>query len=189
MDPRFGADGWCRTCGAPKVEQTGHLILQGYKFPKADVFMPNWSFDVIGVSAHVAAEVGKRFKVKMRSVHKPKTGATEVMQLLPGESSENWYLDSDLKAAVERRPGVDREPWLHQVCDACGTARWLPVSEGQAPISLRAVEGVASDFVASPERFGSGKRSFRHLLFRRSLGVFLQASSPRNWELKEVTLR
>ena len=65
--------------------------------------------------------------------------------------------------------------------------KWLPVGDDEVPIAASALVST-SDALASPEVFGDGLNSFRHLLFRRPLGETLLAASPRNWNLIEVEI-
>jgi hypothetical protein len=61
------------------------------------------------------------------------------------------------------------------------------VSESEAPIIGAALES-ERDVIASPEVFGDGLQSFRHLLFRRELADYLLAAAPRMWTAAEVTI-
>jgi len=61
------------------------------------------------------------------------------------------------------------------------------VSETDVPIFGSAVVS-PSDVISSPETFGDGLSSFRHVLFRRPLGETLVGASPRNWDLIEVEI-
>lgn len=70
-------------------------------------------------------------------------------------------------------------------CVTCGRWKWFPVGEHEASIEASALVS-DSDVIASPDVFGDGLNSFRHLLFRRPLGETLVAASPRNWDLIEV---
>lgn len=63
----------------------------------------------------------------------------------------------------------------------------MPILEAEAPIQVDSLV-TDSDLIASPEVFGDGLQSFRHLLFRRVLGELLVSASPRSWDLVEVTL-
>lgn len=98
-----GDDGWCRGCGTPLVAQSGPLIMQGSKFPSAEVWMPNWLFDVVCVSEHLAADIEKRFKVDLGEVRKPRSGATGSRQILPTQMVEPWHRHEDLAFAVQTR--------------------------------------------------------------------------------------
>lgn len=185
LSPMYGEDGWCRGCGTPLVKQSGVLTIQGSKFPRADVWMPNWLFDVVCVSGHLAADITQRFAVEMREVHKPRTGATGAKQILPSQTADSWHRPEELARAVRARHGRHEGDRTGSSCGVCGRWKWLPVSAPDAPIVGSALTS-GSDVIASPETFGDGLSSFRHLLFRRALGEQLVAASPRNWDVVEV---
>jgi hypothetical protein len=142
------------------VEQRGSLVVQGSKFPRADVWMPNWLFDVVCVSAAVAADIQKRFVVDLAEVHKPRTGATGTQQLLPARTAEQWHRPEDLTGAVRARHAPHYGDQVGSLCAGCGVWKWLPVSESDVPILGNALES-SSDVIASPEVFGAGLVSFR----------------------------
>lgn len=183
----YGDDGWCRGCGTPLVEQSGPLVMQGRKFPTAEVWMPNWRFDVICASERLAADISERFDVGLGTVHKPRKGPTGVRQILPTQTVDSWHRHEELALAVRARHGEHEGERTGSSCGTCGRWKWLPVSEYEAPIVASAVVAT-SDVIASPETFGDGLKSFRHLLFRRPLGETLVAASPRNWDLVEVKI-
>jgi hypothetical protein len=185
LDPMFGPDGWCRSCGTPLRPQIGPLTIQGRKFPTANVWMPNWMFDMICVAPDLAGRIRDRFSVAMREVHKPRHGATGVMQLLPTVTRQAWYVSDQLAVAVKARHGHHYGDQTGARCPGCGHWRWLPVGEGDASLRSTSV-AVASDAIASPEIFGDGLTSFRHLLFRRPLGEALVAANPRTWSMVAV---
>lgn len=188
LSPMYGDDGWCRGCGTPLVGQAGALVIQGSRFPTAGAWMPNWRFDVVCVSAPVAADLAERFAVDLRDVHKPRTGPTGVKQIYPAQTAEHWHRREDLEAAVLARHGADEGDRVGSECGRCGRWKWLPVSEDEVPIVASAVAATSAYAIASPEAFGDGLKSFRHLLFRRQLGEALVAASPRNWHLVEVQI-
>lgn len=187
MDPRFGADGWCRGCGTPFHEQTGPLTIQGSKFPTSPVWMPNWSFDVVCVSAEVAAEVVGRFDVRLRPVHKPHQGPTDTMQILPAVTQRDWYDSAALSLAVRERHRRFSGEQTGSACVVCGRWKWLPVSEEDAPIRASSLDGTFGDVLASPEDFGDGLKSFKQLLFSRPLGEFLASAHPKSWSVVDIT--
>ncbi len=188
LGPMYGDDGWCRACGTPLVDQSGALVVQGSKFPTAEVWMPNWRFDVVCVSGQLAADITERFAVDVGEVHKPRKGPTGVKQILPRQTAQPWHRPDDLSRAARARHGQYNGETTGAFCGQCGRWKWLPVSENDAPIIGNAVVST-SDVISSPETFGSGLNSFRHLLFRRSLGETLLAASPRNWDLIEVKIK
>lgn len=184
LEPMYGVDGWCRGCGTPLREQTGPLTIQGRGFPSAAVWMPNWRFDVVCVSAEVAAGL-QDFEVETRDVHKPRTGATGVKQLVARQGQVNWYSPLDLERAVlerHRRHSGDR---TGAACATCGRWRWLPVTEEEVRADL-SVLPAGADLVASPEIFGDGWKSFRHILFRRELADYLVAANKSVWSVVEL---
>ena len=185
LGPMFGDEGWCRGCGTALNEQTGHLVMQGRGFPSAEVWMPNWLFDVVCVSAQMAVTLRERFSVTLREVHKPRGGASGLMQLLPGVTHESWYRREDLSAAVTARHGQHDGDRTGATCPACGCWKWLPVAEGEVLVVAAALSETC-DVIASPERFGDGLASSRHLLFRRALAETLAAATPRIWDIVEV---
>ena len=183
LDPMYGPDGWCHTCGVPLRPQIGPLTIQGSKFPSAAVWMPNWNFDVVCVGAEVASEVSSRFAVAMRRVEKPKA-PTDVMQLLPEVTEAAWYRPDLLSEAIRDQPNYDGGP-VGEHCPTCGRWKWLPITEGKCPVGPAPLQA-GSDLIASPEMFGSGKSSFRHLMFRRPLGEFLVSANSRTWSVVEL---
>jgi hypothetical protein len=187
LDPLYGPDGWCHSCGTPLHEQTGSLVLQSRKFPTGPVWMPNWQFNCIGVSAEVAADVAQRFDVPMREVLKPRGVATGAMQLLPAVCASPWYEAGSLEAAVHDRHERYTVERVGATCPECQRWRWLPISEGEVPICRDSLDQ-SRDLLASPEIFGDGLQTFRHLVFRRPLGEFLAAAAPRTWSVVELEL-
>lgn len=148
--------------------------------------MPNWLFDVVCVSPDVARVVSTSFAVPLREVHKPRGGATGVMQILPAVTPEFWYDPDELATAVKHRHREYYGDETGTQCPACDQWKWLPVSEGEAPIRGASLTTDA-DVIASPEVFGSGLSSFRHILFRASLAELLLAANPRSWSIRSVT--
>ncbi|MFI7674979.1 hypothetical protein [Actinophytocola sp. NPDC049390] len=180
LDPMYGPDGWCRSCGTPLRPQSGPLTIQGSKFPSASVWMPNWRFDVVCLAADVAREISGRFAVKLREVHKPRSGGTGVMQLIPSVTDEAWYDPAQLSVAVTARHEELNGESTGAHCPGCGRWKWLPILEGEAPIRAEAL-ATTSAVIASPEVFGDGLQSFRHLLFRQPLAAALVRANPRTW--------
>ena len=185
LDPMYGTDGWCHSCGTPTREQTGHLTLQGSGFPSATVFIPNWQFNAICLSAATAEDVATRFNVVMREVHKPRTGGTGVQQLLPSITSEPWYDPEVLSRAVTARHGEHNGETTGATCSECSRWRWLPVNEWEVPQQPGALHG-PTDLIGSPETFGDGRRTFHHVLVTRELGDALAAANPRTFSVRKV---
>ena len=185
LDSMYGDDGWCHSCGSPTREQTGHLTLQGNGFPSAPVFIPNWQHNAICLDAATAADVASRFNVVMQEVHKPRTGGTGVQQLLPSITSEAWYDADAIRQAVIARHREYSGNTAGAVCSRCSRWRWLPMSEGAVAPRSASLVG-ATDLVASPETFGDGWKTFRHLLVTRALGEALVAANRRTLSIREV---
>jgi hypothetical protein len=110
-----------------------------------------------------------------------------VKQVLATQTPEPWHQPQELADAVRARHGQHYGDQTGSSCDRCGRWKWLPISENDAPIIGSALVS-SSDVIASPEIFGDGLKSFRHVLFRRHLGETLVGASPRNWDLVEVTI-
>jgi hypothetical protein len=187
MDPMYGEDGWCRACGTPLRPQSGSIFIQGSKFPTANVWMPNWQFDVVCVASDVADQIQRSFNVRFGEVYTPRQGATGVKQILAEPTTEPWFEPGDLKAAVRARHRDHDGDRTGSTCGTCHRWKWLPVSEDAAPILAQSVAS-ESDVIASPESFGDGLNSFHMLLFRRPLAELLLAVARRNWDLVEVKL-
>lgn len=188
LGPMYGEDGWCRGCGTPLGPQIGPVVLQGSKFPTANVWMPNWLFDVVCVTSDVAAEIVGRFNVEFGEVHKPRQGDTGVRQIRPRVTNDSWYEVEPLGHAVRARFGRYNGDQTGSTCASCGRWKWLPVGEGEAPIHVSSLDVEGADVLASPETFGDGLASHRHLLFRRPLAEFLVDAAKRNWRMEEVVL-
>jgi hypothetical protein len=182
LDPMFGPDGWCRSCGVPQHRQTGSLMIQGSKFPTGSVWMPNWHFDVVCLSGEVAHEVRSNFRVHLLPVRKPR-GDTGVVQIVAPTTANRWYAEAEL---AERATRLHPEPGKR--CAVCGVWRWLPIPDEELPPARVETSWSTLDVVASPESFGDGWSAFRDLLFRRSLAQALVAASPRVWSIVERPL-
>ena len=185
LGPIYGDGGWCRGCGTPLVEQSGPLIIR--KFPTADVWTPNWRHDVVCVSERVAVDISGRFNVELGEVHKPRTGPTGARQILPVQTGVQWYRQADLASPIRALHGEHHGDRMGASCGTCDRWRWLPISVGAAPIAASAL-AESSDVIVSPEVFGAGMKSFRHMLFRRPLAETLAAASPRSCRLVEVEI-
>ena len=103
------------------------------------------------------------------------------------QTVEPWHRPEELAHAVVARHGQYSGDQTGSACERCDRWKWLPVSEKDEPIVGSALASTA-DVIASPETFGDGLMSFRHVLFRRQLGETLVAASQRNWKLVEVQI-
>lgn len=188
LDPMYGVDGWCHACGTPLREPTGPLVMQGSKFPKAAAWTPNWRFDSVCVSADLAAQIADRFSVAFGEVHTPRTGDTGVRHILPTQTSCNWYDAEYLDRAVRVNPfsfGPPQRDRAGATCEDCQRWRWMSWAGDEAPVNRGALE-TDRDVIASPEIFGDGWKTFRHLLFRQPLAQLIATSAPRLWDLQPV---
>jgi hypothetical protein len=148
--------------------------------------MPNWLFDTVCISADMADDVSHTFRVELGEVHKPRQGDTGARQLLVNPTGSPWYTKKHLSRAVRERHKEHSERTTGSECRSCGQWKWLPVGEDVAPVQARALPTDA-DVMASPEVFGAGLGSFRHLLFHRPLAEFLHSKAKRDWDLREVS--
>lgn len=187
LDPMYGEDGWCHECGTPLRTQNGPLTIQGSGFPGAEVWIPNWRYDAVCVSKRIAELLQQRFDVHLRDVHKPRGGATGVQQLMPSISEHPWYEKRALSQAVLKRHSKYGIKRTGSTCPACNNFKWFPVDEQDVAIKPDALDANAL-LVASSERFGDGKKSFRLLLFRRDLADVLVDANPRTFSTKEVQI-
>jgi hypothetical protein len=163
--------------------------MQGSKFPKAEAWTPNWQFEFVCVSANLASQIAARFNVAFGEVHKPRTGDTGVRYLLPVQTASNWYDPEFLDRAVRVNPfsfGPPQRDRAGAACASCQKWRWMPWTGDGAPVDSRSLES-ASDLVASPEIFGDGWMTYRHLLFRLPLAQLIASSAPRLWDLELVS--
>ena len=149
--------------------------------------MPNWHFDVVCVSARLAAELEEAFAVDLGDVQTPRKGPTGVRQLRPVVTRSDWHQPEDLSQAVVERHRPYEGERTGSTCARCGRWKWLPVLANEVPAigSSLASDG---DFIASGEVFGAGLKAFRHILFRRRLGEYLAAAAPRLWTVEEVAI-
>lgn len=190
MDPMYGPEGWCHACGTPVHEPTGPLVMQGRKFPTAEAWTPNWLFDTVCISASLAAHIDDRFDVAFGEVHKPRTGDTGVRYLIPEQTVDSWYdaefLDREVR--VNRFSfGPPQRDSAGATCAKCHKWRWMPWAGGGAPVHAAAI-CADSDVLASPEIFGDGSMTYRHLLFRLPLAQLIASSAPRLWNLEVVAI-
>ena len=108
-------------------------------------------------------------------------------QMRPAVTKRAWHDPEDVGRAVVARHGNDYADQAGAACEGCQRWRWLPVSVFETPVMAAALAD-PGDVIASPETFGAGLNSFRHVLFRRALGQLLFDASPQNWRLAEVEM-
>lgn len=184
LDPMYGADGWCHTCGTPNREQTGRLVLKASGLPKGPFWMPNWRFNALCVRLPEASNVIDRFALATMPVHTPRSTDTNIVQLLPANTPTPWYDPTrltELAAARHGRPG--------NRCPTCQTWRWYPLPQHELPSASPDALSGGWPFIASPEWFGDGCQAFHQLLIRRNLAHALVALDPKTWSVEESPQR
>lgn len=183
LTPMFGEDGWCRSCGVPKREQCGSLVLQRKGFSKVDGgWIPNWQFDAICLEKSVADVVGGRFSVEMRAVDWRGASPGEAIQIVVPSVGEAWFDPDEL-----REKAVAQHGSAGATCADCGTWRWMPLAFGMLP-PLRITADLGEvDIAASPEWFGDGWSAYRQILVRRELAQLIASSSPKDFKVQEVS--
>ena len=107
------------------------------------------------------------------------------MQLLPAVSAIPWCGEVPLEVAVRKRHERYDGNGIGATCPSCRRWRWLPIPEGEVPIKRDAL-AVSGDLSASPQIFGDGFLTFRHLVYRRPLGEFLADADPRTQSVVEL---
>ncbi|MFI6097475.1 hypothetical protein ACIA8G_18080 [Lentzea sp. NPDC051213] len=183
LTPRFGEDGWCRSCGVPQRAQSGSLVLRkkGKTGPPA-AWVPNWQFDVVCLERSLAEEIGAKFDIELCEVAWHGSGGADAMQIVAPWTEQPWFDHDELRAAAEQRHGV-----AGKTCPDCGAWRWMPLGFGVGLPPLRLDHaGQGKDVIASPEWFGDGWNAFRQLLFRRELAELIVAACPREVKINDV---
>jgi len=182
LEPMFGADGWCRSCGVPQKPQSGSLVLQRKGMVPEGAWIPNWRFDVICVAQSLTADIEGRFDIDLLPVAwHGKSSPGEASQIVVTSTAEAWFDPDELRAAAEERHGV-----AGAACSDCGVWRWMPLVFGMLPTLRISPSWVDADIVASPEWFGDGMQSFRQILLRRELAEVLAAASPKDVKVREL---
>jgi hypothetical protein len=180
--PMFGEDGWCRSCGVPRRQQCGDLILQRKGLPKATgAWVPNWRFDVTCVERSLADKIAARFEVSLRDVGWPRGGKGDVMQIVAPVVGDAWYDEASLASATaaKHRTIGDR-------CHECQIWKWSPIPPSDIHGLREEVRVLEHPVIASPEWFGAGYGSFRQVLFKRDLAQYLASASPRDFFILEL---
>jgi hypothetical protein len=187
LTPMFGEDGWCHSCGVPRREQTGSLVLQRKQFKTTGrVWMPEWLFDVVCGEREFAESLAAEYRLEWRDVEWRGEPPVVASQLVVPVVGERWFDPDELGARTTEAHGK-----AGAECPECGVWRWLPLgftplppmSEVVFPPLLDIPELDAVDVAASPEFFGDGMQAYRLLLFRRELADALVAASPRDFEI------
>lgn len=183
LTPMYGADGWCHSCGVPKHEQVGSLVLQGKGLAKAEgAWVPNWRFDAYCLDARTAAAAAEMFSLELLPVlwHGRRTDG-DAMQIVARSSAQSWFEHEWLSKITSSVHGV-----AGATCPDCGVWRWMPV--GIADLQLPPEDVFEGDpaVVASPEWFGDGARAFRQILWRRDLAQLLLNAGPCDFKIQEM---
>jgi hypothetical protein len=189
MDPMFGDDGWCRSCGTPRRSQSGSLVLQRKGMGHCQgAWVPNWQFDAICLEQDLADQVASRFDVELRPVAWPRSPPGQASQIVAPCVGDRWFDPDELRERTTAQHGT-----AGARCPECGVWRWMPLLFGDLPRfgrlpPLRVEPGLGDvDVAASPEWFGDGWNSFRQILLRRELAEMLVAASPKDFAIHEVT--
>jgi hypothetical protein len=182
LTPMYGEDGWCRSCGIPKVEQSGSLAIQRKGMARCDeVWVPNWQFDTFCLEKGLADKVAERFRVRFTTIDWRGSSPCEAAQLVVAATEVPWF---DTEAL--RRVAIARHGTAGADCPECGIWRWMPLPFGTLPPLRSQPEFADADVAASPEWFGDGWNAFRQVLFRRELAEFIAAANPRGFEVRSV---
>lgn len=182
LTPLYGEDGWCRSCGVPKHEQTGSLILQPRGMSRVDgAWVPNWLFDVYCLEVSLAAKVATQWSVEMLPVLWHGAVPGEASQILVRSAGSKWFSDQALGDITRKIHGT-----AGATCPACKVWRWMPVGMADLPCPPADIFEGDVPVVASPEWFGDGGQAFRQILWRRDLAELLSAASPRDFRIQVV---
>lgn len=181
LDPVYGSDGWCRTCGVPRHEQNGNLILQRRGLTASGAWAPNWQFDAICIDAAVQAELATVDNLEFRPIRWPRDERADAYQIIAPTVGDRWFDAELLRERVEARHGG-----AGKACPECGVWKWLPILWDRLPPMTAALGDLP--VAASPEYFGDGLVAFRQMLVRRDVACVLVASSPRDFKLAPVRL-
>jgi hypothetical protein len=178
MDPMFGPDGWCHSCGIPKVPQRGSIVLQRSTKSKFDgAWVPHWQYDAWCLSEQVTQAARERFDLGLMPVEWKGPGTGRAWQIVAPAAGETCFDSDALAAAAVAKHG---EPGGS--CPECGTWRWFPLDYQELP-AVALPSTVDLDVFACPEWFGAGKQAYRQTLFRRPLAELLVEASPRDFKV------
>jgi hypothetical protein len=179
----YGEDGWCRSCGVPKLPQYGSLILQSRGFGSVEgAWMPNWQFDAFCLGRAVAeraSEAGFALPLLPVEWHGPRPG--DAVQIIPPVVGERWFEEDELRVRTTAKHGA-----AGARCDDCGVWRWYPLLSEEMPPYRHATFDQRFDVAASPEWFGDGMKAFRPIVVRRALAEFVVTASPRDFRIREI---
>ena len=182
LTPMFGEDGWCHSCGVPRHEQTGSLILQKKQFKTTGrAWMPSWQFDVVCAEREFAERLSAPHRVQWRDVERPGeppvAESSELAGAAGGRAVDSTLLDTRARASpnAHGRAGA-AVPRVRRAGDGSP----LGFTTGPRPITEFALDrrgsvdaGGSSALQTSrarrgPEWFGAGLPADRPLQFRRA---------------------
>jgi hypothetical protein len=182
LDPMFGEDGWCRSCGTPLREQCGPLTLQRKGLAKPEgAWVPNWRFDTFCLAEPIVGGVRSDFVVDLREVAWTGKGGGTATQIVVPTTEARWFDPNEVRTRTIARHGTDGAQ-----CTECGVWRWMPMTLGSLPPLESDPSWEPRDAIASSEWFGDGKQSFRQVLVRRALADYIASASPRDFKVNDV---
>lgn len=185
LTPMFGTDGWCHSCGVPRAEQTGSLVMQRKRASRYDgAWVPNWLFDAFCLEQSVADGVLHQFDLQLREVRWHGPGDNEASQIVAPTASEPWFDRKELLARAAVAHGSSGE-----TCVECGVWRWFPLGYGSLPTVELGAADAGRAVLASSEWFGGGLKAFRQILFARPLADAIARSSPKDFTVTEADVR
>lgn len=184
LTPMYGEDGWCRSCGVPRRNQCGSLILQRRGFGSVEgVWVPNWQFDALCLERTVAERAREAgFGLPLLPVEWHGLPPGDAMQIVPPTVGDRWFDPDELRVRTSAKHGT-----AGARCDECGVWRWYPLLSEEMPPYRYASFAERVDVAASPEWFGDGMKAFRQIVVRRALAEFLVTASPRDFRIREIT--
>jgi hypothetical protein len=177
----FGEDGWCHSCGVPKHEQTGSIVLQPKGLKVEGAWVPNWQFDVYCLAQAHARVAVERFEVSLRPVMSPEGQMIKANQVTVRSSPKPWFDPAVLTTRIEPVHGM-----AYETCSDCLVTRWMPVGMDTLPRPTDSIFAEEPAVVASPEWFGAGKQSFRQILWRRDVADYLVSVAPKDFRVQEI---
>lgn len=181
----FGEDGWCHSCGVPRRDQCGQLVLQRKKVELfKGAWLPHWQYDAICLDHSLGEKIRQRFTVELREIAWPDDKNGPGLQVVVHDSGQSWFDPDELSVSALERHGV-----AGNSCTECGVWKWMPLmSSGYGlPRVCHDLTGEVRDVVASAEWFGDGLMAFRQVLVRRDLATLIAEPSPRDVKILEVT--
>lgn len=182
LSPMYGDDGWCRSCGVPRGEQVGPMALQRKGTSAArGAFMPYWRYDSLCVDEHLAEAMIKDFGVSFRPVVWARGADSHIVQMVIPVVGTSWYDQSALRSEATRQFGG-----AGVACLECGTWRWMPLFATELELQSEDAVRYEGPIMASPEWFGAGHQSARHILIRRKLAEFVVEHSPRDFRIEQL---